>query len=169
MDKAEFAKLFHEASAASVSFARTFVSDYLPDSTIYEVFPNQSYDGHPLHPDERVFPEDELPRDEFHLMNADQVIEFLWRDGMVPEWIDLSVVSTAGQQTVVELFCCGRFTANNDLLYYNHANLGPFGVKGPALPRAYDADNPKRFALFNPRERRKKYRSSADVDSAEEG
>jgi hypothetical protein len=161
MEKTEFAKLFHEASAACVVFARKFVTDNLPDSTIYELFPNSSYDGNPLHPDERVFPEDRLPRDRFHLMDADQVIDFLWRDGMVPEWVDMSVVSTTDQQTVVELLCCGRFTANDGLLYYKHVNRGPFGIKGPTLPPDYDTNNPKRFALFNARELREKHESSA--------
>ena len=77
MSKDELTRLFHEASTACVSFARTFVTDHLPDATVYEVFPNSSYDGHPLHKDERAFPDDELPRDEFLPMNAEQVIDFL--------------------------------------------------------------------------------------------
>ena len=156
MQKSEFSRLFHEASAACVTFARKFVSDQLPDATLYELFPNSSFDGNPLHEDERVFPDDELPRDEFHSMNADQVVMYLWRDGMVPEWIDLTVVAATEQHTIVQLLCCGRFTANNELLYYNHANRGPFGVKGPVLPPGYDSNNPKKFALLNPRELRKK-------------
>lgn len=85
MDKSKFKRLFHESSIACVEFARTFVTDHLPDAVQYEVFPNSSYDGHPLHKDERVFPDDELPHDEFHSMNADQVIDLLWRDGRIPE------------------------------------------------------------------------------------
>ncbi|HMO16259.1 MAG TPA: hypothetical protein PKD64_18700 [Pirellulaceae bacterium] len=139
-----------------------FLTVDLPDATQYETFPNASYDGNPLHEDERVFPEDQLPCDEFHSMNADQVIDYLWRDGMVPEWIDLSVVAANQQYTIIELLCCGRFTANSDLLYYTHVGRGPFGVKGPALPPDYDFNNPKRFALFNPRDRRKKYQQSTD-------
>ncbi len=169
MDKAEFTRLFHESSTACVTLARTFIMDHLPDATLYEVFPNSSYDGYPPHNDERVFPKDELPRDEFHSMTPDQVIGFLWRDGMVPEWVDLSVISTNEQHTVIELLCCGRFTSNDDLLYYTHVNRGPFGVKGPALPPDYDTNNPRRFALFNPRELRKKYQQSTGTSSATEG
>jgi hypothetical protein len=168
MDKSEFTRLFHESSIACVKFARRFLTDDLPDAIQYEVFPNSSYDGNSLHEDECVFPEDELPLDEFHLMNADQVIDFLWRDGMVPEWVDLTVVAANQRHTTIELLCCGRFTANYGLLYYTHVSRGPFGVKGPALPSDYDNDNPKRFALFNPREIGKKYQQSGGTNSGNE-
>ena len=157
MDKSEFAKLFHESSLACVAFARTYVMDHLPESTIYRLFPNASYDGNPLRQDECVFPEDGLPDDEFHTMDADHVIDFLWRDGMVPEWVDLYVVSATPQHTVVEVLCCGRFTANRDLLYYNCAHRGPFGIKSPPLPPGYESKDPKIFALFDPREGRQNH------------
>jgi hypothetical protein len=169
VEKNEFTRLFQEASNACVTFARTFVTDHLPDATVYEIFPNSSYDGNPLHQDERVFPEDELTRDEFHAMTVEEVIDFLWRDGMVPEWVDLSVGAANEQHTIVELLCCGRFTANRDLLYYTHVNRGPFGVKGPALPPDYDSNNPKPFALFNPHELRKKYQQAAGDGCTNEG
>ena len=156
MNRDEFTRLFNEATTACFEFARRYVSDHLPNATLYEVFPNSSCDLNLLHKDEQVFPEDKLPTDEFHVMTMQQVLDFLWRDGMVPEWVDLSVVSVTERHTIVELLCCGRFTANKDRLYYNHAKLGPFGVKSPALPPDFDSKNPQRFALFNPRERRKK-------------
>ncbi|WP_237229255.1 hypothetical protein [Rubinisphaera sp. JC750] len=150
MDKAEFAKLFQKASAACVEFAREHVTDLLPDATRYELFPNCSYDENPLREDERVFPDDRLADDEFHEMDATQVVDFLWRDGMVPEWIDLSVVSADEQHTVAELRCCGRFTANSELLYYRQRNMGPFGIKSPDLPVGYFG-NPQRFSLSDVR------------------
>lgn len=169
MDKDEFTRLFREASTACIKLAREIVCDHLPDAMLYEVFPNSSYDKHPLHEDERVFPEDELLHDQFHSMDAEQVVNFLWRGGIVPEWIDLSVVSANEQHTVIELLCCGRFTANRELLYYAYANRGPFGVKGPALATGYDSNNPLRFALFNPRERRRKYQEARGGGAASRG
>ena len=36
--------------------------------------------------------------------------------------------------TYIYLRCCGRFTANDERLYYKQFDRGPFGIKSPAIP-----------------------------------
>ena len=111
------------------------VVDTLPDSFLYLVMPNQSYDGNPLHSDEVVFAADSLmpgrlptPR------NEEEVLDYLWRDGRIPEWIDVLVRRVASGFTFLKLECCGRFTSNEERLYYREGNCPPFGIKGTILP-----------------------------------
>jgi hypothetical protein len=82
---------------------------------------------------------------------ADQVIELLWRDGLVPEWINLSVYSSTTEATVIEVLCCGRYTANSELLYHEHEGYPPFHVLGPTLPVGYDwqRDAGTKFSVFD--------------------
>jgi hypothetical protein len=61
-------------------------------------------------------------------------VDALWWDGHVPEWIDVSVVSERGTHTVIELLVCGRYTAEEQLLYYRERPTSPCAVKGPVLP-----------------------------------
>lgn len=151
MESNEFAILLDEATRACVAVAKEQVTDSLPPSVVYRVFPNQSNDDE-LRPGEEVFPEDTLAKDEFHLMTSDEVVEFFWRNGKVPEWIDLNVVAVAAGRTVVEVNACGRFTANREFHYYRQAGgLAPFGVKSPYFPPGVDATSGVKHALCNPR------------------
>jgi hypothetical protein len=65
----------------------------------------------------------------------------------VPEWIDVSVIGTTGAFTLLELVCCGRFTANDDILYHQHQGRRPFQVVGPTLPVGY-LDG-QRFSIYD--------------------
>ena len=72
------------------------------------------------------------------------VVDELWRDGRVPEWMDLSVVDVAQGSTVLEALCCGRFTDDETLLYHKTEGAPPFHVTSPALPPNHDGG---RFSL----------------------
>jgi hypothetical protein len=61
MDKATFHRHLHEASEHAVKFARNYVTNVLPEGRLFLVYPNQSYDGHPLKSDETLYPHDTLP------------------------------------------------------------------------------------------------------------
>ena len=52
-------------------------------------------------------------------------------DGLVPEWIDISVDRTDGAVTLTEMLCCGRFTGRGAYLYYSTTDVCPFGCEGP--------------------------------------
>jgi hypothetical protein len=67
-------------------------------------------------------------------LTAEAVVSLLWRDQMVPEWIDISVWEADQHTTYFELMCCGRFTAESQRLYYIWNDVPPFGIKGPVYP-----------------------------------
>ncbi len=145
MTRDEFGALFLECTKRCVAFAREFVHDSLPDDVIYRIYPNASYDEHPLQSDEVVFPEDTLrDANKFRLMNFGDAVAFLYRDGRVPEWVDMSVKATTRSQTVIALMCCGRFTANRERWYYERWNQGPFACKSPVIPARFGIEGDPR-------------------------
>lgn len=111
---------------------------------------NASYDGKPLHPDEVVFPDDaeRFSRAGLKGVDATTVIDLLFRDGMVPEWINLTVTHEHGGRTFVEALCCGRFTANEALLYHAREGYPPFHVLGPSIPPGVEAPACQRYSLY---------------------
>src|SRR5437899_10893533 len=106
-------EIFHDrlikATARSFEFAKRFVRNRLPESFRDYVQLNASYDGNPLEAEEHVYPDD-IARHGANVgpLSADQVVELLWRDGLVPEWIDVAVERTDSRHTFIELLCCGR-------------------------------------------------------------
>jgi hypothetical protein len=138
------------AARAAVEFARTMVRQELQDVTSFIVYPNQSCDGNPLLGDEVVYPQDSLP-DGYGQgpWSAADVVGYLWRAGKVPEWIDASVEAENGLFTTVGLRCCGRYTAQDDLLYHRKGGIAPFSVKSPQLPSGWvDAATSGKFDLY---------------------
>jgi hypothetical protein len=140
MTKDRFAEYFQVATREALEFGQQFVVQELSGDVRYKLYPNQSYDGNPLVGDEEVYPDDSLPNDEFlGPLRAPEVVEYLWRGGKVPEWIDITVDSVADGITCIGLLCCGRYTANEQFLYYEHRGRGPFGVKGPRIPPGWES------------------------------
>jgi hypothetical protein len=123
------------ASARCRASAARFVLDPLPDQFVFWVELNRSYDGDLNAEHEVVFPDDiEKHGERVGPLAAEAVVDLLWRDRRVPEWIDMLVVAADAQATTIELTCCGRFTSRFDFLYYNDTPTPPFGVMGPAIP-----------------------------------
>jgi hypothetical protein len=147
MQKDAFRKHLIVATGHSLECARKCVRDYLPEVFCYVVHLNESYDGNPLRPGERVYPDDKIRHgDPVGRLSAEQVVELLWRDDLVPEWIDISVDRVDGVSTILQLLCCGRFTDRAELLYYAADDACPFGIKSPLFPPDWqDGDEP--FAL----------------------
>jgi hypothetical protein len=54
------------------------------------------------------------------------VVSVLWRDGMVPQWIDISPWGASEYSTYFELTCCGRLPAEPTF----------FTTTGPTSPRS---------------------------------
>lgn len=148
MNKEAFSDLLKRISEADLKFASTFVSNPLPESFRYFVHLNQSFDNNPLTPDERVFPDDSVKFGErIGPVPASHVADLLWRDGLLPEWVDISVERADAEHTYFQLLCCGRFTADESRLYYADRGQGPFGIKSPQLPMGWSADQ-GRFNLL---------------------
>jgi hypothetical protein len=149
VDRSTFETRLWMASQQAVQFARQYVCEVLPDDVVFLVYPNQSCDDNPRVGDEAVFPDESLPEGRYHgPWQVDEVLSFLWRDGKVPEWIDISVKGVSTHHTVVRLRCCGRFTGQGDLLYHRNGGVPPFSVKSPYLPPGWESvEASGRFSL----------------------
>lgn len=139
MDRIAFASRFGEAAEAAREFAQTLVSEPLPARAVFRVRLNQSYPGAQLGPGEVAFPGDGGWEQDFALRRCDldTAVSVLWREGRVPEWVNLAVTDCDSSATVIEAVCCGRFTADDGVLY-RQGGPPPFHVLGPPLPPGHD-------------------------------
>jgi hypothetical protein len=105
VDKELFAKRLNDAAAAARDYARKFVEERLPDDLRFRVRLNSSYDGNPRVGDEVVYPLDSgyEKANTFKECTEQQVLDLLWRDMRVPEWINLSVIGESGAATLIEV------------------------------------------------------------------
>ena len=93
------------------------VTQDLPAKQLFLIQPNQSYDGNPLDDDEEVFPQDSLHSEEaLGPLGSEAAAEWLWRQGKIPEWIDIRAFDANAVSSVLWLTCCGRFTALRERL-----------------------------------------------------
>jgi len=58
------------------------------------------------------------------------------------------VETTDADATIVRVMACGRFTANESLLYHKQEGRAPFHVLGPSIPPDSMKDHPERFSLW---------------------
>jgi len=134
IERAAFERHFRAAVESSVAFAATMVRPSLPAARRFLIEPNASYDWQPLLEDQRLYPEDSLPDGErLGPLTFEQASGWMWRDGKVPEWVDVGVCGVDTHHTYTSLRCCGRFTGIAGRLYYRNG-LPPFGIKSPVLP-----------------------------------
>ena len=150
MEKDTFTQNLIDATAVLLPFTREYLINSLPTTWLYVVFPNQSYDGNSLEGDEQLYPGDSLPPEQYvGPFDTEGAIKYLWRDGKIPEWVNLTVYSYDEKHTYVELLCCGRFTADQALLYHRSEGYPPFHVLGPPLPPDWESvEQNGKFDLF---------------------
>lgn len=144
-----FMARFQAASATALAWAQEFVHEPLPAAPRYRVRLNSSYDGNPRVEDEVVYPEDDAFARALalHDVSADEVVTELWREGRVPEWINLTVIGERDGSTLIEVLACGRFSARAELLYHAEEGYSPFHVLSPALPFGHVQGD--RFSVFD--------------------
>src|SRR5690606_5953112 len=95
-------------------------------------------DRNPLAPGEYLFPDHDVPQTDARVArSADEVVERLWRDGKIPEWIDITPYEVSDGILYSELRCCGRFTDDEIFLYHKGEGYPPFHVFGPIVPAGY--------------------------------
>lgn len=142
-----FQNRFLEAADAARDFARRFVEETLPNDCLFHLHLNRSHDRDAL-PEYKLFPEDSSPELAVHLKHvcAEDVISMLWRDGMVPQWVNLNVVGESDTATLIEVIACGRFTTDEARLYHLDEGRAPFHVLGPSLPVNYVEGT--RFSIY---------------------
>lgn len=157
MDRETLAEHLADAAAEAVSFGQEFFNRPLPPRIRFNVMPNQSYDAN-LRPGEVTFPDDSHPRVAMALRGVptEHVVDFCWREGRVPEWVNVSVDAAHSGTTFVRLECCGRFTDDSALLYHEREGRPPFHAVGPALPPGYQSGERfspnRRFECWSPSE-----------------
>ena len=139
-----------EASVKARDWAQIHVVNSLPSFCSFLVYPNQSYDGNQLKGDEELFPSDSLPFPRFiGPLSFEEAFQFLWRNGKVPEWIDVSVQACDADFSYVQLRCCGRFTALEELQYHKAEGYPPFHVQSPSLPPSWKSlEESGKFDLY---------------------
>jgi hypothetical protein len=76
--------------------------------------------------------------DSLPVYETDPLVDLLWHDGQVPEWIDLWEANEddSGDVTFL-LVCCGIYTADDELLYshYEAPGVETLIFNGPNLTR----------------------------------
>lgn len=146
ISRSSFEKNLEASANYAVVFARQLVTNVLPDKIKYIVYLGASYDEYPLEKGEVTFPDDYTERK--HIFeHAKDAANLLWREGKVPEWINVTVLSATQEYTNVELVCCGRFSDNIKHIYHAHEGSAPFHVLGPPIPQGVDIFKGEKYQL----------------------
>lgn len=135
------------AAELARDYARTFVTNSLPEKIAFEVHYGCSYDGNPLVGDEKTFPGD-YKEQPLTTESSEDVASMLWRDGFVPNWINVTVSHEDGARTYIKLECSGRYSATPRLMYHIHEGRPPFHVLGPPTPPGFDRKQGDKFNLY---------------------
>ncbi|PCC71212.1 hypothetical protein SAMN02745121_04824 [Nannocystis exedens] len=148
MERDEFARRLADATRRLLALTRTYVIDALPAAVRYSPA-MQPWVAHvPLGPGEVVFAEDAERFRERRSGPAEEVIALLWRDGLVPLWIDMVVVAVEHGRTQIEAEVSPRFVRALPEL---EGEERPFSIKvrnePPWIPRARMHGPLKRFPL----------------------
>lgn len=132
MDKATFITAFNRAASDCHAFAQQFVTEELPVSLRFDfVAACRSVDasGRIKFLGGRL-----LTPGQLRGVEPVRARKYLWIDGKVPHWINLSVHAADGAHTYIEVIVCDRLTADDSALYHKREGNPPFHVLGPALP-----------------------------------
>jgi hypothetical protein len=146
LTRSTFKKHLEKAAALARDFTRSLVTNVLPDAIAYTIHYGCSYDGNPLVEDEKTFPED-YDKESITTESAEEVTTHLWRNGFVPEWINVSVSREDGECTHIKLECCGRYSARPRQMCNLQEGRPPFHVLSPPLPPGLDTENGAKFDL----------------------
>ena len=135
MDKDAFIAAFNQAAMFCRDFAQQFVIEDLPTRLSFDFVaaartPNDKglikfYGGRLLRPEQ------------LRHVEPVQARKYLWIDGKIPLWINLSVHAADAEFTFIEVCACDRLTDNEVTLYHKREGNPPFHVLGPALPATW--------------------------------
>jgi hypothetical protein len=139
MDRSVFHERLRSAVGLAVKFAGSMILDILQNNPSFIVATNDSNDSN-IKGGETRFGALDLKPNEFWgpLENENLVVDLLWKNGLVPEWIDVCLATDSKNRQYIELHCCGRFTADEERLYYRERGIPPFSIKSPAIPSGVD-------------------------------
>jgi hypothetical protein len=150
VDRETFTRRFREAAARALEVARGCVEEELPDRMRFRLQLNAADDDEPLDERERVYPEDSSFERRQALADSDEesVVATLWRDGAVPESMDLRVSGRTDELTWVTVRSFSRFTASEDLFHQgDREKQEPFFVRAPSPPEKHPQG--LRFSIYH--------------------
>ncbi|MEL7242261.1 MAG: hypothetical protein AAGM40_07930 [Cyanobacteria bacterium J06573_2] len=128
-----FEKSLIQAANRAREFTQKYVTNNLPTKIKFKVYLNCSSDHGSMREGELRITEDwEIEIYEFE--TPQEVVNLIWMEGKIPEWINVTVESENGESTTIALICCGRFSSNPRHIYHILQGLPPFQVVRPALP-----------------------------------
>lgn len=134
MTKSEFQNYLFKSSFLAFEFAKKYVNDELFTNFKYDLILNASKDDDCSDKFD-LYPED---NDIIKLnLSENEVIDILYRKDKIPVWIDINVSKSNKKSTTFRLLCSGRYTNEEEELYYYKKGTGPFGIKSPVLPNDY--------------------------------
>lgn len=132
MKKEDFKKNLEKAVNGLIDFTQEIVTNNLPDTYKFIIKTNCSYDGNELEDDEEIYPDDTINESSsINPASTLTVIDYLWRNGKVPQWINVQVSSCDSNFTYITLECCGRYSS-----ILNHKD-SPCRALGPYIPYHY--------------------------------
>ncbi|WP_020474958.1 hypothetical protein [Zavarzinella formosa] len=76
-----------------------------------------------------------------------QARKYLWVDGKIPQWINLSVQAADAGFTFIQVCACQRVTADDRALYHQQEGIPPFHILSPHLP--HDWISPEKSGKFS--------------------
>ncbi|MEP1489286.1 MAG: hypothetical protein ABJK28_12735 [Algibacter sp.] len=82
-------------------------------------------------------------------INAKEVIDILWMDQAIPEWINIQVEDYDENNTYFSLECCGRYSKREEHFYHKKEGYIPFHSLSPALPPESLNDDDEVIAKFD--------------------
>jgi len=135
MKKSHFSELVELATERTRRFSTEFVTNRLPEASLYLLHVTQSYPN--LKESEITIPEKGMPIRAYKgPLTKEDVVDELWIEGRIPVWIDLQVYEADDQHTYYDLYACNRFSGNEEDYYYSEPGIGPspFGQKSPSFP-----------------------------------
>src|SRR5277367_5240665 len=110
MTRDDFSQNLRKATSSSHEKTLMFVENELKPPFIFMVKLNQSFDGNPLANGE-IIPKEVQSKGQELIgpLSYDEVVILLWRDGFVPEWVDIIPWAATADGLTFRLICCGRF------------------------------------------------------------
>ncbi len=133
MDKKEFYDNLIKAKNQVYPFTKEMVTNELPEHFKFIVKISSNFrEG--LEDGEITFPEVKKLNKVSKPIDAEEVIDILWMDYAVPEWINIQVEKADKNFTYFSLECCGRFSRREEHLYHKNEEYPPFHSLSPPLP-----------------------------------
>ncbi|RIH65105.1 hypothetical protein D1164_10995 [Mariniphaga sediminis] len=133
MNKKEFYNNLIKAVNKVYPFTKEMVINKLPEQFKFIVKISSNFrDG--LEDGEITFPEVEKLNQTSKPIEAEEVIDLLWMEYAIPEWINVQIENADDKFTYFSLECCGRYSKLEKHWYHKQEGYSPFHSLSPAIP-----------------------------------